>query len=443
MIINVTKDGPTVDDIRAAHFRDASMIATMPSITVTADPGCERERDAMEASLAEMMLEIGNSSGDNIVGLRHALINPHACEPKQDTLTGIAAGREVICLASGPSAHDLMPWIVERQAMGAIVVCADSIFRGAVGAGIAPDFVCVLERDERMAAMVPPDLCVQSTLVCPPVVHPSVAAGWNGRRVWVWQTSSLLYDGIGPGIPKIGTGRSAGTLAAQISVLMKPARIILVGHDLCEIGQASHAGAAESLSSTAHQADLANPGNTYHRRAVVACVDGQTRPSTMFWRGCLADLAAILRHSHAECWNASPHGALIPHTSHGIPPGRHMCGALPLGVITPSRYGAWMHAGVEEECSRQLIRLSNTPETGMDYTSLLPAVEQLLPVYQPVMPLIMHVCALDCMAAVLRAHLDAASGTGQEQTHRRMYSLLRRRLIETMRATIGAMRESP
>jgi hypothetical protein len=120
-----------------------------------------------------------------------------------------------------------------------------------------------------------------------------------------------------------------------------------------------------------------------------------------------------------------------------------MCGALPLGVITPSRYGAWMHAGVEEECSRQLIRLSNTPETGMDYTSLLPAVEQLLPVYQPVMPLIMHVCALDCMAAVLRAHLDAASGTGQEQTHRRMYSLLRRRLIETMRATIGAMRESP
>jgi hypothetical protein len=285
--------------------------------------------------------------------------------------------------------------------------------------------------------MVPADLSPTSILVCPPVVHPSVPIGWRGRRVWVWQTASLMYPAIGPGIPRIGTGRSAGTLAAQIAVLMKPARIILVGHDLCEVGGISHAGVAEQLSSRAHQADLANPGNTYHRRASMYCTDGIMRPSTIFWHGCLADLNAIFLRAFdlsIPVLNASKHGALIKHAFPFVSAPNPVPGTINLGPTTPSRYGSLMRIDLEDECYRQLIRISKAPEEGTDYQSLIPSDDH------PVIHLINHCIALDLMAASLRAHLDAATGCGEERTRRRTYALLRRRLIESLRATIGAMR---
>ncbi len=429
--------------LRVNAFRDTASVSTIPSVKITADDGCGDIAEDVEAHLAAMMLDLGNSSGDNVVGMVNALQNPHATEPKHDALSGIAAGREVICLASGPSAGPLLPTIATRQRMGAIVVCADSIYRGAVAAGIQPDFVCVLERDERMADMVPPDLCERTRLICPAVVHPLVAAGWDGRRVWVWQSASLIYDAIGSEVPRIGTGRSAGTLAVMVSALMRPMHLLLVGHDLCEIGSSSHAAAAESAAHVSHVHDVQNPSNTYHRRSFVRCYDGLDRISTLFWQGCRADIEAILARVsfpvYAMCdQGARIRGANLSSSSVVVPvSGRKVT----IGTTSPSRYNQQMIVQLIDECRHQLARLAHEPPEGDEttMTSLVPSLANCQARNLRILPLIQHVTALDLMALNLRAHRDSASGLGRAASAARSYRLLRRRLPQSIRYALHAL----
>lgn len=443
--VDVAHDLPSVmaQVLRRHVLTDTASLSAIPSITVTAGDSCEHDRAELESLLAAMMMETGNSSGDNIVGMAHALINPHACEPKHTSLNGIAMHAEVICLASGPSAQARLPWVLERQRKGSVVVCADSIYRGAVAMGIRPDFVCVLERDRRMAAMVPPEISPTTRLVCPPVVDPAVVAGWEGRRVWMWQSSSLLYDALGPTIPRIGTGRSAGTLAVLVTAIMRPQRAILVGHDLCEIDSISHANQAESLSSSAHVADLANPGNTYHRRVTVECMDGALRPSTLFWQGCRSDIEAMVHAPYAGEWfQASERGAKIagakPLPDDMLPIiSMHPIELLP---AEPSRYNGWLRACLRTELPGIIARIDQATMpphlTSDSIAALIPQPDDLAECNRPVYPLVSHCIAVDVMAANLRMHKDCANGVKVDQAYARAWQLLRRRMGQSLRTAL-------
>jgi len=435
MKIHITKQGPTLREILLESFRDTASLCTIPSVEVTCDPGMEHERDEIESGLASMLLAIGNSSGDNVHGMMNALQNHHACDPKQDSLIGAAKGAEVICLASGPSASERFEWVRNRQFHGAIVVCADSIFRGAVAAGIDPDFVCVLERDERMAEMVPPYLCPDAILVCPPVVHPLVAEGWGGRRVWVWQASSFLYDLIGPSVPRVGTGRSAGTLAVLVSMLLDPARIVLVGHDLCEIDGESHANRSETLSKELHQVDLANPGNTYHRRRWMTCNDGEWRPSTLFWEGCRRDIESMLASRPCPVHQTSMKGAEIAGAVVIPPPETPCTTVLRLRPTTPSRYSHYLRGEIEEDLRWHLDDLKGKKEPAMPSQA---DIDELIPGPAASMA-VLHVVCLDLLACSLRTHLDAASGLGKVETCRRAWRLLHRRMCSSLQYAINCL----
>lgn len=291
------------------HWCWHQTIAQMPKWSVVAaDPSCAEARDIIEDRMAEIMLDLGNSTLDTWIGARNALRNQHQDEPKQNDLPRLT-GRTVIALASGPSAN--LDRVRQIQHQGAVVVCADSIYRGAVAAGISPDYVCVLERDERIAEYVPADICATCTLVAPPVIDPVIAAPWKGRRVWWWQAIDGLYQAIGPGIPMMPTGRSAGTFAVAVACALKPERVVLMGHDLVMQGETSHATAAGMVPAVAHVRDVVNEHNTYHRPAELRCHDGKYRPSTLFWSGCRTDIETIISQNHQKCTTEAAESAYI------------------------------------------------------------------------------------------------------------------------------------
>lgn len=238
-----------------AVFSDHRVIATLGSLEIVAAPGAEYALPKVHERLGSFIHDLGNSIPDCWMGAKHAVQNLRHIqnEPKNDALNGIWNGT-TICIASGPSNAKYLEKIRQIQNQ-CIIVIADSMWKGCRAAGIDPHFVCVLERDPLLASLVPPDSKSRARLVVPAVAYPPTVDGWGGRRVWWWQQFTDLYRWIAPDIDQHPTGRSAGTMACALSVLLGSRRVYLVGHDLSRGPDgSSHSAHVDTLASTNHGA---------------------------------------------------------------------------------------------------------------------------------------------------------------------------------------------
>jgi hypothetical protein len=343
--------------IRCA-WSDHRDIVALPSWSVVTGPGVsEYTRIMVEDRMAHMLFDLGNSAMDAWWGARNAIANSVNCasEPKHDALRGLAAGRPVLCVASGPTVADHIDGIRRAQFNGAIVVCADSIYQSLLSHGIEPDIVCVIERPELFAGIVPAKLSTRTILVCPPVVAPVTASGWERRRVWFWQETPGLYSWLGPDVRTDFSGRSAGTLAVAVSLILGGTAVYLVGHDLCRVGTSSHAiGVGSYTTENQQKAEDESPPMGIFAPCEVACRDHVTRKSTRFWSLCRQDIEAMLRQK-TGIYAVDRRGSTIS--------GAESVDAIPIASpagtfsggplrATPSRYRAQLKTQIVEDAAR-------------------------------------------------------------------------------------------
>jgi hypothetical protein len=103
-------------------------------------------------------------------------------------------------------------------------------------------------------------------------------------------------------------------MAVALSLLMRPKRLYLVGHDLVCIENRSHSSYSEEAASTSHVRDTSNASNTIHRPLQMVCNDGKKRDSTLFWSGCRMDIETLIAQGPKpapEIINLSSMGAVI------------------------------------------------------------------------------------------------------------------------------------
>lgn len=298
--LGIADFGSAMHQIRNV-WSDHREIVSLPSWEVVCGPGVDEiKRMMVEDRMANLLFDLGNSAMDAWWGARNAIANSSmmSCEPKHDSLRGIANGKTVICVASGPTTGEHIEEIRTAQWNGAMVVCADSIYSRLVACGIDPDIVCVIERQPIFAEMVPPGICRRTIIVAPPVVDPSTVRGWEGRRVWFWQETPGLYHWLGPNIKTSFSGRSSGTLAVAVAHLLGGSHMYLVGHDLCHIGGRSHdAGVGDLTRDSQAKAEREAPPCSMHAKTHTVCKDGLIKPSTRFWMLCKQDIECMLSHS--------------------------------------------------------------------------------------------------------------------------------------------------
>jgi hypothetical protein len=291
---------------------------TLPAWQVVGADVCEHDRAWVEHQLATLLYDLGNSSLDAWIGARNAIRNSGtaAQEPKHHGIMGLAQGRPVVCVASGPTAAMHFDEIRQAQAGGAVIVCADTIYQPLAKAGIRPHVVCCIERIPCFTDIVVPEACPSTILVAPPIVDPSTVRGWEGRRVWYWQSNAGLYNWLGTSVPASFSGRSAGTLAAVTAILLGGSSLYLVGHDLCHVGGSSHAAGVHQLGPVG-QAQLENeatPGSMFDVEQIL-CRDGERGRSNAFWRMCRDDIAAACSDYVGETYAVDMRGAAIPNTT--------------------------------------------------------------------------------------------------------------------------------
>jgi hypothetical protein len=312
-------------------------------------------------------------------------------------------------VASGPSVTQHLDAIAGAQAFGAVIVCADSIYRTLVDHGIAPDVVCVLERQPIFAALVPPDICQTTRLVCPPVVDPSTVAGWHDRVVWFWQTVAGLYDWLDPDTPTAYSGRSAGTLAVAVSRLMGGTAVHLVGHDLCKIGTDTHAATVGAMTRDGQaKAEAEAPPCGMFARQDAACRDGEVRDSTRFWSLCRQDIEAMLVGATVPVYAVGDSGAII---AGSIPRQSILVGSVSDHAARdlatrPGRYRRQLIRDMRADCLRALTRVNAAhAETPREAMTIMPTLEPTAWAHADTAKLFSYVLGAIYNAATLRAHL--------------------------------------
>lgn len=415
--IAATPDGAElgVSDMRAAlhavrcAWADHRDIVTLPEWGVVAYEGVSGfQRFTIEDRMAHLIFDLGNSSLDAWWGARNAIANSVSCatEPKHDALKDYARGRPVVCVASGPTASAHFPAVHMAQTAGAIVVCADSIYKALVAYGIEPDLVCVLERPDIFASIVPAELTTRTILVCPPVVAPATAAGWMGRRVWFWQETAGLYPWLGPDVRTDFSGRSAGTLAVAVSIILGGSAVYLVGHDLCRVGSDSHAPGVGAFTVEGQaKSEAEAPPMGIFAPCLALCNDGESRKSTRFWDLCRQDIEAMARNK-PNIYSVDKRGSAISGTIplDSVPVSQAPAGPIRMSDlrVTPSRYRAHLKKQILDDSAA-----FHRAGSGMPIKDAMLAMQPCCWAHRDTAELHSYVLGTIYHAASLRMHLRA------------------------------------
>ncbi|TFG83861.1 MAG: DUF115 domain-containing protein [Spirochaetales bacterium] len=161
-------------------------------------------------------------------------------------LRGRFSGMPALVLAAGPSLDDVLPVLPELRDR-AVVICVDTALRSALGAGIQPDFVVVVDPQYWNARHLDRCLSPQSILVTEAAVWPSVFR-MPFRATYLcsslYPLGRYLEARSGPPKGSLGAGGSVATSAWDFARLLGCAQIYLAGLDLSFPGGRTHARAS-------------------------------------------------------------------------------------------------------------------------------------------------------------------------------------------------------
>lgn len=194
---------------------------------------------------------MGNSIEDSLEGLENNLRNidrmlvsknPHFLKDKYK-------GKPAIIISAGPSLEKNLHYLKEIQGK-AIVFAVDTVIKKVLNLGIVPDFVCSVERVERVYDYFYKDTNIPEnvTLVAPPLLDPRIFAQYKGKWVlpyrlevaeyqWLLELMKPFGEHLG-----IGMGSSCAHVAFGMASHIGASPIILIGQDLAydNTGTQSH-----------------------------------------------------------------------------------------------------------------------------------------------------------------------------------------------------------
>lgn len=301
-------------------FSDHKSIASLGGTTVVGDDLSWTV--PIEHRLCEFLEDLGNCPLDSWTGARNAIANGFSLSHGLTSASLYQALKDApaICVGSGPSATPAMLAQVARLARNHYVFAADTIVDALKEHGCTPHFVCMIERQPEMAETVA-RASTSATLIAPPVIDPRSAAPFN-RTIWWWQGDDL-YRWLGPNVPPMNAGRSAGTLSVAAAVLAGCKTIYLVGHDLAfDKGFTGYAQQAHSLApgTLVDNADSVHENGGYGAsRLQVMGWSGHPVWTSGLWNMFRADIEEIIRNNPASkiyCVASDYRGAYIEGVQH-------------------------------------------------------------------------------------------------------------------------------
>ena len=253
LVVCPVKDLPAALQAVRELYADPRAIASLGAVEVVGTD--EIARGAIESRLAEFIEDLGNCAIDSWEGAFNAFRNGARLTNGLTSagLIGALAGKPAICLGAGPSATPEALAQLAELSRTHYIFAADSMLGACKAAGFTPHFATMIERPEAMHQFVAGQ-GKGCTLIAPPVIDPACVAEFD-RVLW-WWAGDALYAWLGPDLPVVSPGRSAGTLSVAAAILAGCSPIYLIGHDLAYApGRIGHAPGAHELAAGTQRVD--------------------------------------------------------------------------------------------------------------------------------------------------------------------------------------------
>jgi hypothetical protein len=217
-------------------FKESAMLNLPPRTKIVCFHG-EPKPHQVKNGWVEDVWKIGGgiprlatSDVDLIANVKHTLNLSFPSVEKQATAD---TKRHICIVGGGPSAHDLIDELRQRQAAGQEIWALDDTFQWLNAAGIAPDAHILFAPDAGRAALVPPT--TNALLLYASQCHPDVfaRAALTSQRVTIWHP---MIDGIRAVLGArtaafIGGGSTLGMRAITLAYVMGCRNIHLFGFD--------------------------------------------------------------------------------------------------------------------------------------------------------------------------------------------------------------------
>lgn len=196
--------------------------------------------NAIQNHLCGLIQDLGNCPVDTWEGARNAILNGKIIEKAAHSghFKGSLDRVPAICIAAGPSAHQHLEKIRRIQGSHMVFAC-DAMLNACLDAGIMPHFTTAVERVPNLHKMFDDNGMCGTTLIAPPVLHPSSLTNFANPPIFWWAADDL-YQWISPDVESYACGRSAGTIQVAAALLAGCNPIYLVGHDLAFKDGKSH-----------------------------------------------------------------------------------------------------------------------------------------------------------------------------------------------------------
>ncbi len=231
------------------EFGQHSAVTSLAGATIIDDlpiaPELENTRKewslAIQNQLANLFEGLGNCPADSWEGAKNIISNGETIAKSTHSGHFFNALERVpaICLAAGPSAQQYLPQLERLQDSHAIFTC-DAMLNACVDHGIVPQYVTALERVPFLYKFFERSASSGTTLIAPPVLHPSAFNCFNNQSI-MWWAPDDIYRWIDPNVIQATAGRSAGTLSVAAALHAGCNPIYLVGHDLAYKDGKTHA----------------------------------------------------------------------------------------------------------------------------------------------------------------------------------------------------------
>lgn len=198
-----------------------------------------------------MLFVLGNDIEDSLIGLKNNLHNIRYMLASKDVskLKNSLPKVPAIVVAAGPSLEKNIHYL--RRAKGkSLIFAVDTIWQRLFKEGIVPDFICTIERPDKIYDYFYKNKQIPSgvILLAPPVVTPKIFANYQGDKIIPLRRGVREYLWLNDSVLKLNSdsfvamGASVAHLAFGFAAHLGASPIVLVGQDLAygEDGNRSH-----------------------------------------------------------------------------------------------------------------------------------------------------------------------------------------------------------
>lgn len=251
-LLKLTEENGVLKDIPADHLQivfdpngelfakklrkeDVGLLLHLPSI-----------RKVENGSLQKILHHLFASWNGSMLMKRELAINFRCnqknCEKNVDELETAFLGSDVIIVGAGPSLNELLPYLKSEHGSKKIVAVT-TVWKKLLDAGIVPEYVFVMDPQQRTIGHLAGVENVQAPLLLDSTAYWEFAERYAGEKYMIYQkgyTEAERYAKEG-GYRTYETGGSVVTLAMDVVLTLGAKTVYMVGIDLAYPQGISHA----------------------------------------------------------------------------------------------------------------------------------------------------------------------------------------------------------